>query len=55
MATLFSLCPVYDGGHFLLVEERTQIHYTLYLGRDNVESIRRPLQLFALFFFIILF
>jgi hypothetical protein len=25
---------LYDGGHFLLVEERTHVHYIMYLGRD---------------------
>jgi hypothetical protein len=29
---------LYDGGQFLLVEERTQIHYTMYLGRDHRPS-----------------
>jgi hypothetical protein len=26
---------LYDGGQFLLLEDRTQIHYTIYLGRDH--------------------
>jgi hypothetical protein len=29
---------LYDGGQFLLVEERTQIHYTMYLRRDHQPS-----------------
>jgi hypothetical protein len=29
---------LYDGGQLLLVEERTQICYTMYLGRDHRPS-----------------
>ena len=32
------LFKLYDGGQFLLVEERTQIHYTMYLGRHQRPS-----------------
>jgi hypothetical protein len=32
------LVQLYDGGHFLLVEESTQIYYTKYLGRDHRAS-----------------
>jgi hypothetical protein len=34
-STIFQL---YDGGQYLLVEERTQLHYTMYLGRDHRPS-----------------
>jgi hypothetical protein len=34
-STIFQL---YDGDQFLLVEERTQMHYTMYLGRDHRPS-----------------
>jgi hypothetical protein len=29
---------LYDGGQFLLVKERTQIHHTMYFGRDHRPS-----------------
>jgi hypothetical protein len=32
---IFQLC---DGGQFSLVEERSQIHSTMYLGRDHLPS-----------------
>jgi hypothetical protein len=32
------LVQLYDGGQFLLVKERTQIHYTMYLRRDHQSS-----------------
>ena len=34
-STIFQL---YDGGHFLLVEERSQMHYTMQLGRYHRPS-----------------
>jgi hypothetical protein len=30
---------LYDGGQFLLAEERTQIYCTMYLGRDHRPSV----------------
>jgi hypothetical protein len=37
-STIFHL---YDGGQFLLVEERTLIHYTMYLCRDHRPSANK--------------
>ena len=37
-APFSSIFQLYDGGQFLLVEERTQIHYTMYLGTDHRPS-----------------
>jgi hypothetical protein len=35
-----TIVQLYDGGHFLLVEERTQIHYTMYL-RERSPTFRK--------------
>jgi hypothetical protein len=37
-STIFHL---YDVGQSLLVVERTQIHYTMYLGKDHWPSARK--------------
>jgi hypothetical protein len=38
---------LYDVGQFLLVEERTQIHHTMYLGRDNRPSTSKMTNFFT--------
>jgi hypothetical protein len=35
---------LYDSGQVLLVEERTQTHYTMYLGRDHRPSASKDIQ-----------